>query len=187
VAKPDQLRTAYLPSRRVRFGSDTATLCAVAVLVGLLGMVLTWWDRSPLFDLASNTHGVAVKMGTGYLVGPILILVTLPLVFGSSRQVALKRLFRARLMLAAALWIAGLSTLVAKVSDLEGYTLEAGTYITGGLLVVGLLATLAMWPKGLEVVMVDRKGGVRESGTDVATPRTPAHLERTSSARKQDL
>ena len=138
------------------------------MLVGLLGTVLTWWDRSPLFDLAGNSLGVAVKMGTGYLAGPILILAALPLVFGRSRQVALKRLFRARLLLAAALWIVGLSILIAKVSDLDGFTLEAGTFVTGGLLVVGLLATLAMWPTGLEVVMVDRTGHVRK-GVDLAS------------------
>jgi hypothetical protein len=141
--------------------SDIATLCAVAILVGLLGTALTWWDRSPMFDLAGNSRGVVVKMGTGYLAGPVLILVALPLVFGRSRQVALKRLFRARLLLAALLWITGLSVLIAKVSGLEGYTLEAGTFVTGTLLVVGLLATLAMWPTGLQVVMVDRGGHVR--------------------------
>lgn len=36
-------------------------------------------------------------MGTGYFAGPMLILVTLPLVFGRGRQLALKRLYRARL------------------------------------------------------------------------------------------
>ena len=33
---------------------------------------------------------------------------------------------------------------------------------------VGFLATLAMWPTGLEVVMVDRSGHVRE-GVEVAS------------------
>ena len=141
--------------------SDIATLCAVAILVGLLGTALTWWDRSPLFDLASNSRQV-VKMGTGYLAGPVLILAALPLVFGRPGQLALKRLFRARLMLAALLWITGLAVLLAKVSGLEGYTLEAGTFVNGALIVGGLLATLAMWPTGLQVVKVDRGGHVRE-------------------------
>lgn len=165
MATLDELRTAYLPSRRVRLASDVATLCAAAVLVGLLGTALTWWDRSRLFDLASNSLGVSVKMDPGYLAGPILILVALPLVFGRSRQVALKRFFRPRVLVAAALWAAGLAILVAKVSGLENYALEAGTFVTGGLLAVGLLATLAMWPSGLDVVLVDRSGKVREDLT----------------------
>lgn len=96
------------------------------------------------------------------MAGPVLILVALPLVFGLPRQVALTRLFRPRLILAATLWIAGLVILIGKVSDLDGSTLEAGTFVTGGLVVMGFLATLAMWPSGLQVVMVDRAGRVRE-------------------------
>jgi hypothetical protein len=98
----------------------------------------------------------------------------------------LKRFFRGRLVLAALLWITGLAIRIGKVSGLDGYSLEAGTFVTGGLLVVGFLATLAMWPGGLEVVMVDRKGSVREGATDAATPWTLAHFERTRSGRKQD-
>ena len=114
-------------------------------------------------------------MGTGYLAGPALILTALPLVFGRPGQVALKRLFRARLMLAALLWIAGLSVLVAKVSGLEGYSLEAGTFVTAALLVGGLLATLGMWPTGLQVVKVDRGGHVRGGPVDAASPKpTPS-------------
>lgn len=152
-----QLREAYLPNRRVRLASDVAALCATGLLIGLLGSGLSWWGRSVLFDLADNSLQV-VKMGTGYFVGPMLILVTLPLVFGRARQVALKRWYRARLVLAAVLWAVGLVVLIAKVSDLEGFTIKAGTYVTGGLLVVGLLATLAMWPLGVPTVKVDRKG-----------------------------
>lgn len=152
-----QLREAYLPNRRVRLASDVAALCAAGLLIGLLGSGLSWWGRSALFDLADNSLQV-VKMGTGYFVGPMLILVTLPLVFGRARQVALKRWYRARLVLAAVLWAVGLVVLIAKVSDLEGFTIKAGTYVTGGLLVVGLLATLAMWPLGVPTVKVDRKG-----------------------------
>ncbi len=152
-----QLREAYLPNRRVRLASDVAALCATGLLIGLLGSGLSWWGRSALFDLADNSLQV-VKMGTGYFVGPMLILVTLPLVFGRARQVALKRWYRARLVLAAVLWAVGLVVLIAKVSDLEGFTIKAGTYVTGGLLVVGLLATLAMWPLGVPTVKVDRKG-----------------------------
>lgn len=160
MAGSDQLRDAYVPNRRVRLASDVAAICVAGLLVGLLGSGLTWWDRSALFDLAGNSRQV-VKLGMGYLIGPILILVTMPLVFGRARQVALKRRFKARLALAALLWIAGLAVLIAKVSNLDGYTIEAGTYVTGALLVVGLLSTLAMWPSGLPVVKVDRNGAER--------------------------
>lgn len=96
----------------------------------------------------------------------------LPLVFGRSRQVALKRLFRVRLFLAAGLWAVGLTILVAKVLGLEDYAIEAGAFITGGLLAVGLLATLAMWPSGLPVVLVDRSGRVRGDVVERAQPPT---------------
>jgi len=151
-----------MPTRRVRLASDVAGLCAVLLLVGLIGTAFTWWGRSALFDLASNELEV-VKIDTGFLVGPILILVVLPLVLGRARQLALKRLFRARLLLAALLWVAGLAILVAKVSGLDSsYDVEAGTYVSGGLMLLGLLATLAMWPGDLPVVRIDRNGLVRE-------------------------
>ena len=95
--------------------------------------------------------------------GPVLILIALPLVFGRARQVVLKRWLRRRLLFAAALWIVGLVVLVDRVSGLEGYTIDAGTYVTAGLLGLGLLATLAMWPAGLPEVSVDRLGHVRET------------------------
>ena len=156
----DPLREAYVPNRRVRLGSDVAAICVVGLLIGLLGSGFTWWDRSALFDLADNSLQV-VKLGLGYLAGPILILIATPLVFGRGRQVALTRLFKPRLVLAALLWAAGLVILIAKVSALDGYTIKAGTYVTGGLLLVGLISTLAMWPAGLAVVKIDRKGNER--------------------------
>jgi len=164
-----QLRDAYRPNRRVRLASDVATLCAVAILFGLLGTAMTWWERSALFDLASNDLQV-VKMGTGYLAGPLAILVALPLVFGRARQVALQRWYKRRLVGAALLWVAGIVVLLVKVTGLDGYTIEAGTYVTGGLLAIGLAATLAMWPAGLAEVKVDRAGLVREG----AEPTTSA-------------
>lgn len=157
----------------MRIASDVAALCAVALLLGLLGSGFTWWGRSDLFDLASNSRE-SIKMGLGYLVGPILILVMLPLVLGRSRQLALCRYFRARLALAALLWLVGLVVLVAKVSGLDGYDIEAGTYVAAALLVLGLLSTLAMWPIELPVVNVDRNGMVREPATAAAPPaRSP--------------
>lgn len=166
--KVSQFREAYVPSRRVRLASDLATVCAVAVIFGLLGSGLTWWNRSALFDLAETPLQV-VKLGTGYLVGPIAILIALPLVFGRARQVALKRWFKERLLLAALLWVAGLVVLAAKVSGLDdSYTIKAGTYVTAALLLLGLLATLAMWPAGLRTVRVNQAGTVRESETTAA-------------------
>lgn len=160
--KEGQLREAYVPNRRVRLASDIAGICAVLLLIGLIGTAFTWWGRSALFDLAS-TPLETVKIDTGFLVGPVLILITLPLVLGRARQVALKRLFRARLLLAALLWVAGLVILAAKVSGLDSsYDVEAGTYVSGGLMLLGLTATLAMWPSGLPMVQVDGKGLVRE-------------------------
>lgn len=165
-----QLREAYVPSRRVRLASDAAAACAALLLVGLLGAGFTWWDRSALFDLAGNSLQT-VKIDPGFLVGPALILITLPLVFGRSRQLALKRYFRARLALAALLWVAGLIALIAKVSGLDAsYDIKAGTYVSAGLLLIGLLSTLAMWPRDLSVVLVNRTGTEREP-TAAAAPR----------------
>lgn len=157
----------------MRVASDIAGACAVLLLLGLLGAAFTWWGRSDLFDLAGNSRQ-AVKLDAGFLVGPVLILVTLPLVVGRARQVALKRLFRTRLVVAALLWAAGLAILLAKVSGLDGYTLEGGTYVSTALLVLGLLSTLAMWPGDLRVVKVDRKGMVRDPARAGARPeRSP--------------
>lgn len=165
-----QLRDAYVPNRRVRLASDVAGICAVLLLIGLLGTAFTWWGPSDLFDLASNSLE-SVKIGTGFLVGPVLILVALPLVIGRARQVALKRYFRTRLAIAALLWLAGLLILIVKVASLDSsYTLEAGFYVSAGLLALGFLSTLAMWPGDLPVVQVDRKGMVRET-TAAAAPR----------------
>lgn len=159
-----ELRDAYVPTLRVRLGSDVASLCAAGLLIGLLGSALTWWDRSALFDLAESSLQT-VKIGTGFLIGPVAILAAMPLVLARPGQVALTRFYRTRILLTAALWIAGLVILVAKVSALDGYTLRGGTFVSGGLLIVGLIATLTMWPSGLEVVSVNRKGLVRRMRT----------------------
>lgn len=165
-----QLRDAYVPNRRVRLASDVAGICAGLLLVGLLGTALTWWGRSALFDLASTSHGT-VKIGGGFLVGPALILITLPLVLGRARQVALTRYFKTRLVAAALLWAAGLVVLLARIAGLDSsYDLEAGAYVSAGLILLGLVSTLAMWPGDLPVVQVNRKGTVREP-TAAAGPR----------------
>ena len=157
-----QLRDAFVPNRRVRFASDVAGLCAALLLVGLLGTAFTWWGRSDLFDLASNSLE-AVKIGTGFLVGPILILIALPLVVGRARQLALRQHFKTRLAIAGLLWLAGLGALLARMASLDGsYSPEAGFYVSGGLMLLGLISTVAMWPRDLPVVKIDRNGMVRE-------------------------
>lgn len=153
------LREAYVPNRRVRLASDLAGLCAAAILLGLIGTALTWDRHAALFDLASSSRDT-VKLGTGYLAGPVLILLALPLVVGRPLQLALVHRYRLRLTLAALLWVAGIAILAAKLAGLEDEQLQAGAYVTAGLLLVGLLATLAMWPRGLETVQVNRKGRV---------------------------
>lgn len=164
-----QLRDAYVPNDRVRLASDVAGLCAALLLIGLLGAAFTWWGRSDLFDLASNSLQ-AVKIDTSFLVGPALILIALPLVVGRSRQLALTRYFRARLLVAALLWLAGLGALLARVLALDAsYSPEAGFYVAAGLMLLGLFSTLAMWPGDLPVVKVDRNGAVREA--TAAAPR----------------
>lgn len=164
-AKPGQLRDAYLPNRRVRLASDIASGCAVGLLLGVLATTFTWDDRAPLFDLAAN-HLQTVKLGTGYLAGPLLILAALPLVLGRARQVAIKRRYRERLVLAVLLWAAGLVVLYAKLEGLDGYTVQIGAYVAAAFLIVGLPATLAMWPSGLAIVRVDRTGMVRATPGD---------------------
>lgn len=154
-----ELREAYVPSWRVILASDVAYLCAIGLLIGLLGSGLTWWERSALFDLAENPLQT-VKIGMGFLIGPIAILTALPLLLAHPGQVALTRWYRTRLLVAAVLWLTGLVILVAKVSALDGYTLRAGTFVSAGLLVVGLASTLLMWPSGLKVVQVNKKGFV---------------------------
>lgn len=154
------LRDAYVASRRVSIASWIASICAAGLLVGLLGSGLTWFDRSALFDLAQNSLGT-VKIGLGFLAGPAAILIVMPFVLARPGETSLTRLYRTRIFAAAALWIAGLVILISKVADLDGYSVTAGTYVSAGLLGTGLLATLAMWPRGMEVVAINRKGLIR--------------------------
>jgi hypothetical protein len=78
--------------------------------------------------------------------------------------VALTRYFRTRLVLASLLWLIGLGLLLGRIASLDGsYYLEAGFYVSAGLILIGLIATMAMWPRDLPVVKVDRKGQVRQA------------------------
>jgi len=156
------LRDAFVPNRRVRLASDVAGLCAVLLLLGLLGAAFTWWGRSDLFDLASSSLE-AVKIDTGFLAGPILILIALPLVVGRNRQLALRQYFKTRLAIATLLWLTGFLALLARMASLDSsYSPEAGFYVSGGLMLLGLVSTLAMWPGDLPVVKIDRNGQIRE-------------------------
>ncbi|HEX6456700.1 MAG TPA: hypothetical protein VF009_09315 [Solirubrobacterales bacterium] len=153
-----QLREAYVPSRRMRLASDVSSACAALLLVGLVGTAFTWWGPSPFFDLARNSLQT-IKIDPGFLVGPALILIVLPLTFGRRRQLALKRYFRPRLVIAAVLWLAGLWALIARLAVLDSsYTIETGAYVSAGLLLAGFVSTLAMWPGEPPVVEVNRKG-----------------------------
>ena len=119
-----------------------------------------------------------MKIDTGFLVGPALILVLPLLVFGRSRQLAFKRYFRARLLTAAFLWAAGVVTLIVKVAALDSsYAIEAGTYVSAGLMSLGLASTVAMWPGDLEVVQVNSEREVRDptvaSGPRERSPTGP--------------
>jgi hypothetical protein len=60
------------------------------------------------------------------------------------------------------LWLISLGLPIARIATLDStYTLEAGTYVSAGLMVMGLFSTLAMWPGDLPVVRIDRNGMVR--------------------------
>jgi len=99
-------------------------------------------------------------------------LCALPLLLGRRRQLALREHFRTRLVIAALLWLAGLIALLARMAALDSsYSPEAGFYVSGGLMLLGLVSTLAMWPGDLPVVKIDRNGTVREA-TAAGAPRS---------------
>ncbi len=162
--KPEapQAHTAgvYLVTPRVYWASLAAQICAAGLTIGVLGSIFTWGDSSALFDLADSPHGIS-KPELGYLFGPVLILVVLPLVRRREPRVAYVHRYRTRLVAALALWVAGLVALLTHLAGLsDEYTLQAGAYVAGTLIVAGLLATLAMWPAGLATGSFDRRGGV---------------------------
>jgi hypothetical protein len=156
-----QAKEVYLASTRVFVAGVVAQLCAAACFVGVIGAIFTWGEHSALFDFANSPHGVA-KAELGFLFGPALILVLLPVVRRRGPHVAYARRYRARVATAAVLWLAGLAVLLNHLSGLDSeYTLQAGAYVATILLSVGLLATLAMWPAGLRSGTIDRRGGVQ--------------------------
>ena len=153
-------REVYLATPRIYVASIAAQLCAVGLFVGVLGAIFTWNHHSALFDLANSPHGIS-KPQLGYLFGPALILIALPLVRHRRPRVAYTARYRERLGLAIALWLAGLIRLFTHLAGLDDeYTLQAGAYVAAVLITGGLIATLAMWPSGLQTAQFDRRGGV---------------------------
>jgi len=158
-----QTREVYLVPKRVFAASVVAQLCAAACFVGVLGTIFTWSEHSALFDFANSPHGTS-KPELGFLFGPALILIVLPLVRRRRPRVAYARRYRARVGAAAALWLVGLVFLVSHLLGLDAeYTLQAGAYVGLALLSIGLLATLAMWPARLRTGLIDRRGAVQST------------------------
>lgn len=158
-----QVKEVYLASTRVFVAGVVAQLCAAGCFVGVIGAIFTWDETSALFDFANSPHGIS-KPELGFLFGPALILVLLPVVRRRGPHVAYARRYRARIAAAAALWLVGLAVLLSHLTGLDSeYDLQAGAYVALTLLTAGLLATLAMWPAGLRTGLLDRRGRVEPS------------------------
>jgi hypothetical protein len=159
AAEP-QAKEVYLASTRVFVAGVVAQICAAACFIGVIGAIFTWGEHSALFDFGNGPHGAA-KAELGFLFGPALILILLPVVRRRGPHVAYARRYRGRVAAAAALWLVGLVVLLNHLSGLDPeYTLQAGAYVAPTLIAVGLLATLAMWPLGLRTGQLDRRGEV---------------------------
>jgi hypothetical protein len=153
-------REVYLVETRVYVASIVAQACAACLFIGVLGAVFTWNHHSAVFDFANSPHGTS-KPELGYLFGPALILIALPLVRHRKPHVAYSARYRERLVAAALLWAIGLALLLDHLTGLSGdYTLQFGAFVAPALIVAGLLATLAMWPLGLEAGQFDRRGTI---------------------------
>lgn len=185
-------REVYLFNDRVTTAKVIALLCAVGLLVVAIGGAATYKHVSAPFILAKQEGGLATHVLTpgteevlfgppgGHLVfntddpwypglllffvAPLLIAVALP---GAARgffAFASKRTYGPRLALAAAVWVVGIAIVLTKLSSLgRGYATEMGAYISLGLLFVGLLATVAMWPVGLQAARVDESGKLKNA------------------------
>ncbi len=156
----DDSREVFLANTRVYVASIVVQLCAAGLFVGVLGAIFTWDARSALFDLANSPHGIS-KAELGYIFGPAAIMIVLPLVRHRRPRAAYTSHYRVRLAAALLLWVVGLALLLNHLTGLDSeYTLQAGAYVATTLIAVGLLATLAMWPSGLRIGQLDRRGGV---------------------------
>lgn len=194
-------REAYLFDDRVAAAKVIALLCAVGLLVVAIGAAATYKQESAPFNLAKDQGQIATHVLTPgteevllgspqgplvfhtedpwypgllfFFLGPVLVAVTLPGAKPRLFTFAYRRMYGARLALAASVWAAGLVIVLAKLSSLgSGYTIETGTYIALGLLCVGLAATLAMWPAGLEAVRVDEAGRVQGEVPGASGPQS---------------
>lgn len=160
-------REVYLAGTRVYVASIVAQACAGCLFIGVLGAVFTWNHHSAVFDFANSPHG-ASKPELGYLFGPALILILLPLVRHRKPHVAYASRYRERLVAAALLWVIGLVLLLDHLTGLSGdYSLQFGAYVAPALIALGLLATLAMWPLGLRPGLFDRRGQVNPPGATI--------------------
>lgn len=159
-APAEQTREVYLASGRVYVAGIVAQVCAACLLIGVLGAIFTWGKHSAVLDFANSPHGTA-KAELGFLFGPALILILLPLVRWRRPHVAYSGYYRERLLAAIALWAIGLVLLIDHLTGLEAeYTLQFGAFVAPALIGIGLLATLAMWPAGLATAEMDRRGEV---------------------------
>ena len=153
-------REVYLAGPRVYVASIVAQICAGCLFIGVLGAAFTWDHHSAVFDFANGPHG-ASKAELGYLFGPALILILLPLVRHRKPHVAYAARYREKLAAAALLWAIGLALLLNHLTGLSGdYSLQFGAYVAPALITIGLLSTLAMWPVGLRAGLFDRRGTV---------------------------
>jgi hypothetical protein len=160
-------REVYLAGTRVYLASIVAQVCAACLFIGVLGAIFTWNHHSAVFDFANSPHGIA-KAELGYLFGPALILILLPLVRHRKPHVAYASRYRERVFAAALLWAIGLALLLRHLTGLSSdYTIQFGAYVGPALIAIGLLATLAMWPFGLEAGLFDRRGRVDPPGAAV--------------------
>lgn len=185
TAPPKKLRDAYVAKPRVRAGGVVARICAVGLMLGLLGGLTALADTSSgtsIFDMARDEGFRATDTQLppfGFFIGPVLILILLPIAKGWAQgrtpRVFLKRSYLPRVVIATLLWIAGLVALIVEVSNLDsGFTIAAGTYIAAALISIGLLATLAMWPAGLDTVEVRKPGPGAPPPQPIAPPPPPA-------------
>ena len=169
AAPPPKLREAYVADARIRVAGALGRISAFLLFAGFVGSIATWGKQNSIFEMAS-THTETYRPGLGYIAGPLLILLVLPIVRGRLRF-APRRLYRARVVSAALLFVAGLVVLAVNLGQLDpGYQTRPGTYIAASLLVIGLLATVAMWPAGLDVIRVDKSGNVEGAPPPPAPP-----------------
>ena len=172
-AQAGKIHDAYVANARIRGAGIIARLCAAFLFAGFVGSLATWGKQNSIFEMAS-TNTETYRPGPGYVVGPALILLLLPLVRKINPGFAYKRLYRARVVIAALLFATGLAVLAVNLTQLDpGYTTKAGTYIAAALLTVGMVAATTMWPAGLASVRVDRAGRVEGAAPGTPPPAAP--------------